>query len=273
MQKPNAMRVAPQWLLLLVGLALGCATAPPTPSGLTPEQQRIHRLLVDLALPQFAERLETISLRVAGRPRDHRLPEDQRLVPLIETQLAPDAVVSDVVRRVSEAFDEASVAEIERFAASETGQKVRDATRVPYSWLSRLGYRMFGSVAGGPPERVALVEKLEQLTLSSQTSGELYLRIYESIVRWYHAKGFVNSQESDAVGGIDGLIARERERVAAVSAQHSVPFYLYVFSDLSTPELAEYVAQSGSPAGQWYAKAVRDALSASIQERSAAISR
>jgi hypothetical protein len=260
-------------LVLLAGLAPGCVTAPLIPSGLTPEQQRIHRLLAGIDLPQFAEKLEQVALRVGGHPRDGGLPEDQRLRPRIETQLAPDAVVADVVRHVSNRFDEVHVLELERFDASPLGRKVDAAADAPYSWLSRLGYRMFGSASGGAPERVALVEKLDALTLSSRTSIDLYMTVYEAIVRWYDKHGFIDSKESEAVGGIDGLLAREREQVEARSTKHTIPFGLYALSDLSTPELAEYVGEAGSPAGQWYAKAVRDALIETIGSRSQAIER
>ena len=166
------------------------------PAGLTPEQQRIHRLLAGIDLPQFAERLEQVALRVAGHPRDGQLPEDQRLRPRIETQLAPDAVVADVVRRVSDGFDEVHVLELERFDASPLGRKVDAAADAPYSWLSRLGYRMFGSGPNAAPERVALVEKLDALTLSSRTSIDLYMTVYEAIVRWYDKHGFIDPKES-----------------------------------------------------------------------------
>jgi hypothetical protein len=259
-------------LVLLVGLALGCATAPPLPSGATPQQQRIDRLLGDIRLPQFAEKLEAVSLRVGGHPHDGRFPEEQRLRPRIETQLAPDAVVADVMRHVAESFDEIHVAELERFNASPLGRKVDAAAEAPYSWFSRVGYRMFGSVSDITPERVALVEKLDALTSSTRTSTELYMAVYEAIVRWYDQHGFIDPKESEAVGGIDGLVAREREKVQMNTTQHSVPFGLYALSDLSTPELAEYVGEVESPAGQWYSKAVRDALIETIGTRSAAIS-
>lgn len=274
MQKPNGMLATLSCLLLWLGLVLGCASAPPTAlPAPTPEQQRIQRLLVDIHMNDFLERVQTVSLRVAGKPRDRQLPEDQRLRPRIEAQLAPDAVLADVVRRVAEAFEPEFVAEIERFDASEVGRKLREAAGVPYSWFSRLGYRMFGSSAGGPPERVALIAKLDALVLSGQTTTDLYIRIYEAIVRWYEAKGFIDTAEADAVGGIAELVARERKQVEEITGRHTLPFGLYALSDLSTAELAEYVAQAGSPAGQWYAKAVREALLDSIDARAEAIER
>ena len=254
-------------LLLLVGIAVGCATARPPSPDLSPEQRRIDRLLVEIHLPEYAGRLEAAALRVAGHPDDIDLAEDLRLRPRIEKQLAPDAVVSDVVRSVSESFDEAAVSQIERFGASAVGRRVHEASGAPYSWLSRLGYRIFGAPDREPRERVALARRLDELTLSSQTTVELYLRVYEAMVRWYLVRGFVDLEENEAVGGIGGLLARERRRVEAIGEQHGVPFTLYAFSDLSTPELAEYVALVESPAGQWYAKAVREALIETIDRR------
>jgi hypothetical protein len=260
-------------LIFPVGIAVGCTTARPPAPDLSPEQRRIHRLLVEIYLPEYARRLEAAALRVAGYPDDIDLAEDQRLRPRLEAQLAPDAVFSDVVRRVSEAFDEPAVAQIERFGASPVGRRVHEASGAPYSWLSRLGYRIFGAPDRERPERVALATRLDQLTLSSQTTVELYLRVYEAMVRWYLARGFVDLEENEAVGGIGGLLARERRRVEAIAAQHGVPFTLYAFSDLSTPELAEYLALVESQAGQWYAKAVREALIETIDRRCEAIRR
>ena len=120
---------------------------------------------------------------------------------------------------------------------------------------------------------MALVEKLDALTHSSQASTDAYMTIYAAIVRWYDTKGFINDKESEAVGGTDALIAREQEKVDAVRAQHTIPFGLYALSDLSTPELTEYVTVAGTPASQWFAKAVREALAESIQERAEEIAR
>ena len=259
-------------LLLLIGFAIGCATTSPPPD-FSHAQLRIDRLLKEIYLPEYAARLERVSLRVAGYPNDRKLAEDERLRPRLETQLAPDAVVADVVRRVSESFDEPAVAQLERFSESATGRRVHEAAHAPYSWFSRLGYRTFGGPTEEPLERVNLARKLDELTLSSQTTGNLYLRIHEAIVRWYEARMPMNPEQSDKVGGIDGLLAREREAVEAAAAQHTVPFMLYAFSDLSTPELDEYVALVESPAGQWYSKAVREALIETIDRRSQAIQR
>jgi hypothetical protein len=132
---------------------------------------------------------------------------------------------------------------------------------------------MFGSISSATPERVALVQKLDALTLSISTSTEVYMTVYAAIVRWYDKHGFIDARESAAVGGIDGLIGRERESVEANATAHSIPFGLYALSGLSTPELAEYVGEAGSPAGQWYATAVRDALLETVGRRSEAIER
>jgi len=272
------MRAMPRLLISVlrivpVGIAVGCATAPPPSPEFSPAQRRIDRLLVEIHLPDYAQRLEAAALRVAGYPDDLDLAEDLRLRPRIETQLAPDAVVSDVVRRVSESFDEPAVAQIERFGASPVGRRVHEASGAPYSWLSRLGYRIFGASDREPPERVALARRLDELTLSRQTTVELYMRVYEAMVRWYLVRGFVDLEENEAVGGIGGLLARERKRVEAIGAQHGVAFTLYAFSDLSTSELAEYVALVESPVGQWYSKAVREALTETIDRRCEAIRR
>jgi hypothetical protein len=256
-----------------IALALGCATAPPPAPALTPEQQRIERMLVDLYVPEFAEKLQSLALARAGHPRDGALAEDDRLRPRIETQLAPDAVVADVVRRMSAAPNPAYLAELERFAASQLGGKLSEAAGTPYSWWSRLGYRMFGGEVGGPPERVKLIEELDALTRSSQTSTEIWMKIYAAIVQWYAARGFIDDEESAAVGGVDGLLAREREQVDAVTARHTIPFGLYSFSDFSTPELSAYLEHLRSPAGQWFATSLREALVGAIAERSAAIAR
>ena len=258
-------------LALLAGLALGCASAPPPAPGLSRDEQRIRALVDAVELPRFAEKLEEVALRRAGTPRDEKLPEDQRLRTRIETQLAPDAVVTDVVRRVAKSFDEAHVAEIERFEASELGRKARSAAESPYSWFSRLGYRMFGSFADDAPERVALIERLDRSTASSATTLETWMAVFAAIVRWYETKGFIDAMESDAVGGTDGLVARERANVEALTARHVVPFGLWAYSDFSTQELSAYVAHVESPAAQWFAKAVRAALIESIEERAAAI--
>lgn len=263
------------FVLLLVPISFGiaCATAPAPPSGYTPEQLRIHRLVNGIYLREYAERLETVSLRRAGKPRDDELPRDQRLRQRIMTQLAPDAVVSDVVRHISESFDESAVERIERFGATPVGRRVHLAAGVPYSAFSRLGYRIFGGPTDNHPDRVALAQKLDQITLWSQNSTDLYLRVYHAIVRWYEGWHPMTQEQNASVGGVDGLLAREREQVEAISAQHAIPFTLYAFSDLSTPELAEYVALVESPAGQWYTKAVREALIDTIDRRAAAIPR
>jgi hypothetical protein len=182
-------------------------------------------------------------------------------------------VVSEVARRVSESFDEPAVAQIERFGESRVGRRVHQASGAAYSRLSKLGYRIFGAPKGETPERVALVRKLDELTLSRRTTVELYMRVYASMVRWYQARDFVDLEESDAVGGIGGLLARERERVEAIGARHGDPFTLYAFSGLSTPEIEEYLALIESPAGQWYVKAVREALLEAIDGRCEAIRR
>jgi hypothetical protein len=260
-------------LVPLVGISAGCATAPAPSPAYTAEQLRIDRLLEELHLPDYAGSLQRAALRVAGHPEDGQLAQDQRLRPRLETQLASDAVVSDVVRRVAESFDEPAVAQIERFAASDLGREVHEASGAPYSWFSRLGYRIFGAPDPESPQRVELARRLDELTVSTQTTIQLYMRIYESIVRWYEARGFVDPQESEAVGGIDELLTNERKRVEAIGAQHSLHFTLYAFSDLSTPELAEYVALIESAAGQWYAKAVREALVETIDRRTQAIQR
>jgi hypothetical protein len=260
-------------LLIPVGFAIGCATAPAPSPDYTPEQLRIHRLLMGIHLPKYVERLETVSLRRAGYPPDGYLPREERIRQRIQTELAPDAVVFDVVRRVSESFDEPAVEQIERFGASPVGRNVREASGVPYSAWSRLGYRIFGGPTDNPPERVALVQKLDGLTLWSGTATDLYMQVYDAIVRWYQARHPMTPEASAAVGGVDGLVAREREQMEAVMAQHGIPFTLYAFSDLSTPDLAEYVAFVESPAGQWYSKAVREALVETIDRRCEAIQR
>jgi hypothetical protein len=266
---------SPTSLLLLVpvGFALACATAPAPPPDYTPEQLRIHRLVEGIYLREYVERLETVSLRRAGKPRDDELPREERIRQRIMTQLAPDAVVSDVVRRVSESFDESAVEQIERFGATPVGGRVHEASGVPYSAFSRLGYRIFGGPTDNPPERVALVQKLDEMTHWSQTSTDLYLRVYREIVRWYEGWVPMTQEMSASVGGIDGLVAREREGAEATRAQHAIPFTLYAFSNLSTTDLAEYAALVESPAGQWYTKVLREALIETIDRRSAAIPR
>ncbi len=272
---PRLLQLLLRTLLLVVagGIAVGCATAPPPSADLSPAQRRIVRLLVEQHLPQYIGSLERAALRVAGHPTDGHLEQDLRLRPRIETELASDAVVSEVARRVSESFDEPAVAQIEHFGESRVGRRVHEASGAAYSRLSRLGYRIFGAPNGEHAERVALVRKLDELTASRQTTIDLYLRVYESMVRWYQARGFVDLEENDAVGGIGGLLARERKRVEAIGEQHGVPFTLYAFSDLSTPEIEEYAALIESPAGQWYVKAVREALLATIDRRCEAIGR
>jgi predicted phosphoadenosine phosphosulfate sulfurtransferase len=178
-----------------------------------------------------------------------------------------------VVRRVARSFDGRAVAELEVFDASLTGCQVRIGSGAFYSRLSRLGYRIFGVPNGESPERIALVEKLDALTYARPTTVDLYMRVYAAMVRWYQARGFAELEESDAVGGIGSLLARERVRVEAIGAQHTVPFMRYAFSRLSTQELAQYLAQVEAPAGQWYAKAVREALIETIERRSQAIER
>ena len=182
-------------------------------------------------------------------------------------------MVTDVVRRMSVSPNPTYVAELELFAASELGGKVSEAAGTPYSWWSRAGYRMFGSESGGNPERVKLIEELDSLTRSSQTSAEVWMKVYASIAHWYEARGFIDEKESAAVGGVDGLLVREREQVDAVTARHTVPFGLYSFSDLSTPELSAYIAHTRSPAGQWFATSLREALVGAVTERSDAIAR
>jgi hypothetical protein len=259
-------------ILVAVAMAIGCATPAPEPE-LSPSQQRVGRLLASLYLPQYVERLETVSLRRAGKPPDRKLPREERIRQRIMTQLAPDTVVSDVVRRVSESFDESAIAQIERFGETPVGRSVHEASGVPYSAFSRLGYRIFGGPTDSPPERVALVRKLDEITLWSRTSTDLYLRVFDAIVRWYQARYPMAPEVSAAVGGVDGLSAREREEAEAQMAQHSIPFTLYAYSDLSTPELAEYVAFVESPAGQWCTKTLRAALIETIELRSQAIER
>ena len=239
MPRPPRLLIISLLLLVLVSFAIACVTAPAPSPEYTPAQLRTHRLLMGIHLLQYAERLETVSLRAAGRPPDGDLPREERLRPRIQTQLAPDAVVSDVVRRVSESFDEPAVAQIERFGASAVGRSVHEASGVPYSAFSRLGYRIFGGPTDNSAERVALVRKLDEITLWSRTTTDLYMRVYDAIVRWYEARRPMAPEVSDAVGGIDGLVAHERERMEAIIAQHAIPFTLYAFSDLSTPDLAE----------------------------------
>ena len=259
--------------LILIGFAMACASAPAPPPNYTPQQLRIHRLAERIYLREYVERLETVSLRKAGKPPDGELPREERIRQRIMTQLAPDAVVSDVVRRVSESFDESAVEQIERFGETPVGRNVHEASGVPYSAFSRLGYRIWGGPTDNPPDRVALVERLDQSTLWAQTSTDLYLRVYAGILRWYQ-KHHPNWQEvSDRLGGIDGMVATERDAAEATLDQHAIPFTLYAFSDLSTPDLAEYVAFVESPAGQWYSKTLREALIETIDRRSAAIPR
>jgi hypothetical protein len=256
------------WLWL--PLALACATAPPPPApGLSPEAQRLERLLVSLHFPQFAERLEEASLRAAGHPRDRSLPAGERLRPRIESQLEPRALVSEVARNASAELDPAQLAEVETYFASETGRKVVGATGEPYSWLSRLGYRTFGRLKDQPPERVELVERLDQLTRTRISAAALYVALYESILRWYAARGALEGSGQS----VDVLVTRQRQQLHALGKQHLVPFSLWVLRDLSTPELSDYVAFMGSPAAQSYATAVRDAMRDAIASRAAAIGR
>jgi hypothetical protein len=272
MPRPPRLQIS-LLLLFLASIAIACASAPAPSPDYTTEQLRIHHLLMGIHLPAYVERLETVSLRRAGYPPDGELPREERIRQRIQTELAPDAVVSDVVLRVSKSFDEPAVEQIERFGASAVGRNVREASGVPYSAWSRLGYRIFGGPTDDPPERVALVEKLDGLTLWSGTATDLYMRVYESIVHWYQARHPMTPERSAAVGGVDGLVAREREQMEALMAQHGIPFTLYAFSDLSTPDLAEYVAFVESPAGQWYSKTLREALAETIDRRCQAIER
>jgi hypothetical protein len=271
MPRPPRLRIS--LLLVPVAFAIACVTAPAPPPDYTSEQLRVHRLLTGIHLREYAERLETVSLSSARKPRDGELPREERLRQRITTQLAPDAVFSDVVRRVSESFDEPAIAQIERFGESAVGRNVREASGVPYSAWSRLGYRIFGGPTDNPPERVALIQRLDESTGWSRTSTDLYLRVYVAIVRWYEGWRPMSPELSASVGGVDGLLARERERVEGIRAQHTIPFTLYSFSDLSTSDLAEYVAFVESPAGQWYRKAVREALIETIDRRAGAIPR
>jgi len=265
-------KLAPLLLrLLLAILAVGCATPPPP--DYSPAQRRIDRLLAEIHLPEYAGALQRAALRVAGHPPDSQLAEDQRLRHRLESELDPDAVVSDVVRSVSQSYDEPAVTQLERFWTSAVGRRVHRESDAPYSLFARLGYRIFGGPDYVPPEREALARKLEDLTGSTQTTADLYLRIYQSMLRWYQARNLVDPKETEAAGGIDALIARERDRVDAIGAQHAIPFTLYAFSGLPTAALAEYVAQIESPAGQWFTRAVREALIETIDRRSQAIQR
>lgn len=260
-------------LLAPVGFAVACATAPAPSPDYTPEQHRIDRLLRGSYLPQYAERLERSVLRVAGHPVDRKLADDERLRLRIEKELAPDAVVADIVRRVSASFDESAVAELERFQESPTGRRLHEASDAPYSWLSQTGYRFFRDTSDVAPERVALCRKIDDLTLAGQTTADLYVRVYEALVRWYVARFPKAAEATAAQGGIEKIVARERERTQSFFYQHGVPFMIYAFSDISTAELEEYVALVESPAGRWYGDAVREALIETIELRSQAIER
>lgn len=271
---PRATRLLISLLLLIaVGFAIGCATAPAPSPDYTPEQRRIDRLLRGSYLPQYAERLERSALRVAGHPVDRKLADDERLRLRIEKELAPDAVVADIVRRVSASFDESAVAQLERFQESPAGRRLHDASDAPYSSLSQMGYRFFRGTSDVAPERVALCRKIDDFTLAGQTTADLYVRVYEALLRWYAARFPKSAEAHAAQGGIEKVVAREREVAKSYFHEHGVPFMVYAFSDISTPELEEYVALVESPAGRWYGNAVREALIQTIELRSQAIER
>jgi hypothetical protein len=129
-----------------------------------------------------------------------------------------------VVRRVSESFDGPAVDQTERFAESQTGRRVHEAASAPYSWFSRLGYRIFGGPDPESPERVTLARKLDELTVSSKTAIELYMRVYEAIVRWYEAI----DRKSAAIQRCAGARADPRSRLCRTKMRldtaHSDPF-------------------------------------------------
>jgi hypothetical protein len=260
-------------LLPLAAFFAGCATAPPLASDLSPEGQRVERLLTLLRLPDFVERLQYGALHAAGHPSDVGIAMDQRLRPRIERELDPAAVTADVARRTAASLDEPSLAEAERFYASPTGAKLADAAGTAYSRWQRMRYRMSGQTAEHPPERVALVRRYEELARTGPTASQVYLRVHSAIVSWYESRNQIDATQVAAYGGVDGLRARERERTEAIANRHSIPFALFAFRDLSTPQLREYVARLESPAGQAFMNASRDALLAAIEARSAAIER
>jgi hypothetical protein len=224
-------------------------------------------------VPYFLAWRDDRGLRRAGHPDDRRLPEAVRLRPRIETQLDPAATRLDVVRRVAPSISAAELAEVERFYASATGRDVSHALDAPFSPLSRLGYRLYGQDQQHPQERVALVDRLYAATSTRETTRDLYLRVYEAEVRWYEARGKISEAQYEALGGIDGVLTRERERADEVSKRHAVPFALYAYSDLSDAELLEFVTHVESEAGRAFGKAVREALVATIDERAAEIAR
>jgi hypothetical protein len=257
----------------LAAFVAGCASAPPPASDLSHEERRVERLLTLLHMPDFVERLQSGALYAAGHPSDVGVAMDQRLRPRIERELDPAAVTADVARRTAASLDEQSLAEAERFYASATGAKLIDAAGTPYSRWERMRYRMSGQAAEYPPERVALVRRYEELAGTGPTASQVYLRVHSAIVSWYEARNQIDATQLAAYGGVDGLRERERERIDAIANRHSIPFALFEFRDLSTPELTEYVARLESPAGQAFMNASREALLAAIEARSAAIER
>ena len=262
-------------LLIPVGFAIGCATAPAPSPDYTPEQLRIHRLLMGIHLPEYVERLETVSLRRAGKPPDGELPREERIRQRIQTQLAPDAVVSDVVLSVSESFNEPAVAQIERFRRKR--RRPQRARSVGRSLLRRGRGSATGSSAAPPttpPSAWPWSQKLDELTLWSETATDLYMRVYDAIVPLVPGAAPHDSR---------GKRRRGRSRRAGrarAGADGGGRWPSTGFPSRSTrspicrhPTSRSTWHSSESPAGQWYSKAVREALVETIDRRCEAIQR
>lgn len=161
-----------------------------------------------------------------------------------------DAFTAEFARRI----DEEQMADAGTWFGSAIGRRVAElesrAGRAPDAAqeLARFVARLRREPPR--PERVALVQRLDAAGRATETSVEASLSLLRSMA--LAAAPYVPVGHGGAPGEVEGLIQRVREQALSQTRQMSWIMMLFVYRQLSEPELTRYVEFAESGAGQWY---------------------
>jgi hypothetical protein len=246
-------------------LAFAAAGADAGPA----EEAPVRAFLVEQHAPEIAHSFTTLALELADAEPPPGAPAGWRAQ--VERAFSGDALFESTLKRARERWDPARAEAFARFRATPLGARVHAAEsevlRTDRAALDAFLARQPQEPA--PEERVALVQRLDR----AKGSSELYVRglgeIRDGLRR--AAGTAVEAEASEDRELLASLAAAGdaslRAQLRAVSASTA----LFAFRDLSTPELAEYVAWSESADAQWGFRELNDALLAALRDRAAAL--
>jgi hypothetical protein len=211
---------------------------------------------------QLGSLAATIELQIAN---EAGIPDSMRptLARAARDAYAPESLRGVALSHLRPKLATGPLDAVMKWLSSERGRRITQLEETASTLEAQAKLATFAATlqASPPrPERVALIQRLDAATRSTDLATDVALRIAAAVARGLLAAQPISTPTPD----LDAILEAQRPQMRAGMQSSVLVTYLFTYRELSDADLGAYVAFMESGPGQWYNDATSSAFVASL---------